>query len=80
MAQVITRLTRDEAYEMLEDRIWELDKDDNVSVLVDILRRGATNKAWLWMSNAELADEMNKYFSDTTYEVVDLFQMEPPTL
>jgi hypothetical protein len=80
MAQVITRLTRDEAYEMLEDRIWELDEHDNVGVLVDILRRGATNKAWLWMSNAELSDEMNKYFSDTTYEVIDLFQMEPPTL
>jgi hypothetical protein len=71
MAQVITRLTRDEAYEMLEDRIWELDKDDNVSVLVHILRYGASDKAWRWMSNEELSDYMNTYFSDTTYEVID---------
>ena len=71
MAQLITRLTRDEAYEMLEDRIWELDKDDNVSVLVDILRYGASDKAWRWMSDGELSDHMNRCFTDTTYEVMD---------
>ena len=71
MAQVITRLTRDEAYEMLEDRIWELDKDDNINALIDILKYGASNKAWRWMSNEELSDEMNRCFADTTYEVID---------
>ncbi len=70
MAQVITRVTRDEAYTILEDRIWELDEHDNVSVLVDILRYGASDKAWRWMSNEELSDYMNRCFTDTTYEVV----------
>jgi hypothetical protein len=71
MAQVITRLTRDEAYEMLEDRIWELDKDDNINALIDILKYGASDKAWIRMSNEELSDHMNMCFPNTTYEVVD---------
>jgi hypothetical protein len=71
MAQVVTRVTRDEAYTILEDRIWELDEHDNVGVLVDIPLYGASEKAWRWMSNGELSDYMNRCFSDTTYEVID---------
>jgi hypothetical protein len=71
MAQVITRVTRDEAYTILEDRIWELDEHDNTSALIDILWYGASEKAWRWMSNEELSDHMNRCFADTTYEVID---------
>lgn len=71
MAQVITRVTRNEAQKILENRIWDMDSDDIVEDYIDILKWGGHPKGWHQMADYELEDELNTTFSDTTYEVSD---------
>jgi hypothetical protein len=71
MAQVVTKVTRYEAQEILEKRIWDMDSDDIVGDYVDILRYGGHARGWHQMANYELEEELNTTFANTTYEVID---------
>jgi len=71
MAQVVTKVTRHEAQQILKKRIWDMDSEDLVEDYVDILMYGGHGRGWSQMANYELEDELNTTFANTTYEVID---------